>query len=211
MFHAIIWREKWARFHGEAPCRSGHLTVLQWIHGFVSCLFSYLKILLLDLTSSPPITFNLQTSMEQHPSHHRPACWVYLTLPSGLHPAQPLHIYPRSHTQSGQPYPQCPQLPSLDWDVHPTGHCFHLPPSHPCHIQFWGSAQPTHLVLFPSLLCSHQTRTNKSAMYRSHHRNAHSVKDQSTTQPPDPPVLEKCSPMTITWMNPRTQGLKEQL
>lgn len=177
MFHAIIWREKWARFHGQAPCRSGHLTVLQWRHGFVSCLFSYLKILLLDLTSSPPPSHSTsRPARNSTPRTTDQPC--EFTLPYSLGCTMPnlCTSIPGptpslvSPTRSVPSFPVWTGMYILQATV---STCLH-----PIHAisNFEDQPNPHILCSFPVCFVHIRPELTKVHMCRSHHRNAHSVK-----------------------------------
>lgn len=162
------------------PCWPGHVTVLQWI-----------RVLAFVPPVSHPVSRPAQSSTRDDL-----ASLPYPTL--HVVSAPRLRICPRPHAQ-------CPNLVrSALFTWSPTsqlglGCASQRPPQstvstwrHPTHVKssFEDQPNPPTLCSFPACFVHSRPELTRGAhMYRPHQRNTHSMKEQNSTQPPNPPVL----------------------
>lgn len=136
------------------PCWPGHVTVLQWIGALASSLLCHIW----SPGQRSPAPGTSQASLPYplsmlHPPQSADLSQAPRPVPQ-LSLVSPIHLVPNFPAWTRMCIPKATPA-----------HCFHRTSSHPCQIQFWGWTQSTHLVLFPSLLCSHQIRTNKRSAH----------------------------------------------
>lgn len=181
MFCAIIlWEKKWARIHHETP-------VLAW-----ACDSSSVNPC--SCPHSSRVTSGLQASTVQHQGW---PCEFAL-------PHSPCCIRPRLRI-CPKPHAQCPNLVrSALFTLSPTsqlglGCASQRPPQptvstwlHPTHVKssFEDQPNPHTLCSFPACFVHSRPELTRGVhMYRPHQRNTHSMKEQNSTQPPNPPAL----------------------